>query len=101
MFLKCFNDLLGYLMGARPPAEVGRAIRGLGQDPCYGSYDSFARFSVADVLEHDGTGPDLAYRVRHAPAGDVRGRAVHRLEHGRELAFGVEVGGGCDPDAPR
>src|SRR5215217_2451628 len=47
------------------------------------------------------TGPDLAYRVRDVPAGDAGGRAVHGLEHGRKPTFGVEIGGGCYPDAPR
>ena len=101
MFLKCFNDLLGYLAGTRLPAEVGGAKRSLGQHLCDGSHDGFARFSIPEVLEHHGTGPDLAYRVRDVPAGDAGGRAVHGLEHGRKPTFGVEVGGGCYPDAPR
>src|SRR5919199_4921957 len=101
MFLKCFDDLLGYLVGARLPAEVRCAKRGLGQDLCDGSHNGFARFGVPEALEHYGTGPDLAYRVRHAPASDVGCRAVYGLEHGRELTLRVEVGGGCYPDASR
>src|SRR5215207_10933875 len=101
MFLKCFNDLLGYFVGARLPAEVRGANQGIGQDLCDGLHDGFARLGVPEMLEHHGAGPDLAYRVRDAPAGDVGGRAVHGLEHGWELALRVEVGGGCDPDAPR
>src|ERR671910_1953775 len=101
MFMKCCNDLLGYLVGARLTAEIRGANRGSGQDSCDGVHDGFARFSVPEVLEHHGAGPDLAYRVRDAPAGDIGGRAVHGLEHGRELALRVEVGGRYDPDAPR
>src|SRR5215210_4885134 len=99
--MKCFNDLLGYLVGARRTTEVPGADRSIGQDPGDGSHDGFARFGVPEVLEHHRAGPDLAYRVRDAPASNVGGRAVHRLEHGRELPLRVEVGGGCDPDAPR
>src|SRR3712207_3243080 len=101
MFLKRFNDLLGHLMGARLTAEVRCADWGVGQHLCDGSHDGIARFGVPEILEHHGAGPDLAYRVRDAPAGDVWGRAVHGLEHGRKPAFGVEVGGGCYPYAPR
>jgi hypothetical protein len=47
---------------------------------------------VAQVIEHHRPGPDLPNRVGDAPAGDVRGRAVHGFEHRREIAFRVDVG---------
>ena len=54
---------------------------------------------LAQVLEHQRPGPDLADRVGDSLPGDVGRRAVHRLEHRGMLAFGVEVGVRSDPDA--
>src|SRR5215217_2451630 len=64
MFLKCFNDLLGYLAGTRLPAEVGGAKRSLGQHLCDGSHDGFARFSIPEVLEHHA--PDQIWPIGFA-----------------------------------
>src|SRR5574340_1309652 len=47
----------------------------------------------AEVLEHHRARPDLADRVRNAFAVDVGCRTVHGLEHRRELAFRIEIGG--------
>ena len=54
---------------------------------------------LAEMIEHHGTGPDLADRIGDALAGDVGGGAVHRLEHGGELAGGVDVPAGGQSDA--
>jgi hypothetical protein len=56
---------------------------------------------LAEVLEHQRARPHRAERVGDPAAGDVRRRAVHGLEHRREVALGVEVGRRRDPDAAR
>src|SRR5690606_8882531 len=53
---------------------------------------------LAQVVQHEGGGPDLPDRVRDALARDVRGGPVHRLEEGRECALRVDVGAGRDAD---
>ncbi len=49
-------------------------------------------FLFAEELEQHGGGEDGGDRVGDSLAGDVRGRAVDGLEHGRELSRRVQVG---------
>src|SRR5262245_63906544 len=51
------------------------------------------------MLEQHGGGQDRGGGVRLALAGDVGGRTVHRLEHARRRAVGVDVAAGGQPDA--
>ena len=53
--------------------------------------DGLGGIGVAKVIEHHRAGPYLRNGVCDALACDIRGGAMHRLEHGRELAFGVQV----------
>ena len=54
---------------------------------------------LAEMLEHLRGGPERGDRVGDALAGDVEGRAVDRLEHRREAALGIDIGGRRDAEA--
>ncbi len=51
------------------------------------------------MLKHHGRGPEGGDGIRHTLARDVEGGAVDRLEHGREQALRVQVGGRRDAEA--
>ncbi len=51
------------------------------------------------MFQHLRRGPERRNRVRDALTGDVEGGSVNRLEHRREAAFGVDVGGWCHTKA--
>ena len=48
------------------------------------AHDRRGRIGVAEMLEHQRPRPDLPDRIGDALAGDVRRRAVHRLEQSTE-----------------
>src|SRR5690242_1393057 len=48
--------------------------------------------------QHHRAGPDLPDGIGDSFARDVGRRAVHRLKHGRELLFGIEIRGRSDSD---
>jgi hypothetical protein len=53
-----------------------------------------------EMVEHHRRRPDLADRIGDALAGDVRRRAVHRLEQRGELASGLMLPEGAMPMVP-
>src|SRR5690606_18687773 len=55
---------------------------------------------LAEVVEHHRRREDRGDGVGLLLAGDVGGRAVHRLEHRRAGAGGDQVAGGGEPDPP-
>src|SRR6267154_209510 len=91
------GDRLADVAGRGLAADVARA-RPLGQHALDRAHDGLARVLLAQVLEHHRAGPDLSDGVRDVLSGDVGGRAVHRLEHRREFALGVDVARGRDAD---
>ena len=74
---------------------VGRATEIAGAQFLLGKHaldrldDGGRGFALAEMLEHHRPRPDLADRIGDVLPGDIRRRAVHRLEHGREI---------CAPD---
>jgi len=52
------------------------------------------------MFEHHRAGPDLADRIGDALAGNIRRRAVHRLEHRREFALRIDVARRRNADGP-
>src|SRR5689334_6083045 len=91
----------GYSGGERVADLLGRtgrgaALREVGGD---GVLDAGGLGLVPEVAQQEGDGQHGGAGVGLALARDVRGRAVHRLEHGRELAARVDVAGGGDADA--
>src|SRR5262245_58969831 len=79
-------------------AEVAGAQLGLWQHALDRLDDRAGGFRLAEMLEHHRARPDLADRVGDALAGDVGRRAVHRLEHRRELALRIDVARRRDAD---
>ena len=57
-----------------------------------------AGFDLAEMFEHHRARPDLADRIGDALPGDIRRRAVHRLEHRRKFALGIDIAGRRDAD---
>src|SRR5260370_16000041 len=78
-------------------AGVAAEVRGAGasfrQDFVDGALDGRCRRALAELVEHHRTRPDLAGRVGESAARNVRRRAMHRLEHRRAIALGVDVAG--------
>ena len=52
-----------------------------------------------EKLEHHDTGEHRRHRIGDAAADDVRGGAVHGLEHRRECSLRVQVGAGRKTEA--
>src|SRR5208282_6040669 len=75
----CVGDRAPELAGVGLAAQVGGA-RAFGERTLDAAHHRGRRVGVAQVLEHHGAAPDLADRVGDPLAGDVRRRAVHRLE---------------------
>ena len=80
------------------PLEVAGAQLRLGQHRLDRRDDRRRGLALAEMLQHHRGRPDLPDRVGDALAGDVRGRAVHRLEQRREVALRVDVAGRRDAD---
>src|SRR5882757_4595484 len=91
------GDRLSDVGGRSLAADVARA-RSLGEHALDRAHDGLARVLVSEVLEHHRARPDLSDGIRDVLPGDVRGRAVHRLEYRRELALGVDVARGRNAD---
>ena len=90
---------LGHHVGrAGRAAQVRRARPVAGQRALHRGQHRVGRVLLAQVLEHLGARPDRPQRVGHPLARDVGRRAVHRLEHRRVLALGVQVGRRRDAD---
>ena len=53
------------------------------------------------MFEHHHRRPYLPNRIGDTLAVDIRGGAVHGLEHGGIVALGVEIGGRRDADGAR
>ena len=51
----------------------------------------------SQVFEHEGGGQDGTHRVRDVLAGVLRGRPVHRLEHGRPARMEVAGSSQSEP----
>src|SRR5207253_9945897 len=82
-------------LGSRGLApEVTREKRALRDLLLERGHDRACRVRVAEVLEHHRARPDLGDRVSDAPAGDVGGGAVYRLEHRRLLPPRGDVAAG-------
>src|SRR5699024_9318097 len=64
-----------------------------------GLFDRGRRLGQVQVPGEQGDGQDRCRRVGLALAGDVRGTAVHRLEHRGERAVRVHIAGGRESDA--
>src|SRR6185436_8564178 len=85
------------LRGARLALHVGR-VRAVDDHLLDGAHDVRRRFRMAEMLEHQRAGPDGGERVGDLLAGDVRRRAVHRLEDRRVEPFRIDVARGGDAD---
>ena len=59
-----------------------------------------AALLLAEMLEHHRAGPDHADRVGDSLPGDVGRRAMHRLEHRREIPSGLMLPEGAMPMVP-
>src|SRR4029077_18102106 len=82
----------------RRPAEIARARFRIGQHLLDRLDDRGGGFRLAEMIEHHRGRPDLPDRVGDALTGDVRRRAVHRLEHGRVFALRIDVAAGRNAD---
>src|SRR5665213_701830 len=73
--------------GRRTAAEIGRLrpARSRVEHRLDGADERVVRVAMAEEVEHQRAGPDLPDRIGDAAAGDVGGRAVHRLEQRRML----------------
>src|SRR5207249_9303573 len=69
------------VLGPGVAAEIRRAGRAIGEHLGDRPLDRSGGGTLAEMLEHHRTRPDLADRVGDAAAGDVGRRAMHRLEH--------------------
>src|SRR5262249_26139613 len=72
-------------------AEVAGAQGLLAEHPLDRVHDGAAGFLLAEMVEHHGARPDLADGIGDALPGNVGRGAVNRLEHGRVLAFRIDV----------
>src|SRR6478735_4863104 len=92
------DDGIGDVRGGGVAADVAGQVAGAG---CLfdGGLDAAGFLVEAKVVQHQGCAGDRADRVADALARDVRGRAVHRLEHGREAALRVQVCAGRQAEA--
>src|SRR5882724_8074179 len=83
------------VLGPGVAAEIRRAGPALGEHLGDRPLDGSGSSTLAKMLEHHGSRPDLADRVGDAAAGNVGCRAMHRLEHRGVFARGVDVARGC------
>src|SRR5207247_7999821 len=65
------------------PAEIRRADLSSRDDPLDRADHAVVELAMAQVVEHQGAGPDGADGIGDPPARDVRGGSVNRLEHRR------------------
>ncbi len=72
---------------ALPPMSGVRGADGIGEHALDRADDGCRGVGVAQMLEHERPGPDLADRIGDALAGDVGRRAVDRLEQRRMTAL--------------
>src|SRR5919204_5034127 len=91
------DDRLRYVARARAAAEIGREnlLRGGFFDR---AHDARRGARLAQMLEHEGRGPEGGDRVGDALARDVERRAVDRLEDRGGLSLRVEVRGRRDAE---
>src|SRR6516165_1678309 len=79
------------ILRAAIAAEIGGAGSALGKHLRDRALDGGRGGAFAKVVQHHRTRPDLTDRVGDAAAGNVRRRAVHRLEHRGIFALGIDV----------
>ena len=82
----------------RIAAEIPRAQRAFAERALDGADDRGRGLLLAEMLQHHRARPDHADRVGDALPGDIGRRAVHRLEHRREIAFRIDVARRRDAD---
>src|SRR5216683_6299664 len=86
------RDRLAQGLGRRPAAEIGGPRRAfVGKHRFDRTYDCSGGGGVPEVFEHQRSRPDLTDRVGDTLAGDVRRRAMNRLEGRRINAFRIDV----------
>ena len=73
--------------GVGGAAEIAGAQLRIGQHLLDRGDDRGGGVLLAEMLQHHRARPDLADRIGDALPGDVRRRAVHRLEHRRKIAL--------------
>ena len=83
----------------RLPAQIGRLDLAVGEHAPDGGNDAVVRGTLAEVIQHHRAGPDRADRIGDALTGDVRRRAVNRLEHRRRRPLGIDVAARRDAEA--
>ena len=71
---------------------------GIGENSLDRLKDRGPGFTVAKVIKHHRTAPDLSDRVGNAFAGDVRSASVNGFEHAGKFTFRVEVSRGSVAD---
>jgi len=87
------SDGISYFASGGLAAKIWSAdIRGR-QNRLQRYLDSLRSLRFAEVLQHQCPRPDLRDGISDAFSRDVRGRAVHRLKHRRELPLGIQICG--------
>ena len=85
------------VVSALPPRSRVRSVRSP-ERALDGADDGGCGLLLAEMLQHHRAGPDHADRVGDTLPCDIRRRAVHRLEHGREITFRVDIARRRDAD---
>ena len=83
---------------ALPPMSGVLGADRIGEDALDGADDGRRGVGMAQVLQHQRAGPDLADRIGDALARDIRRRAVHGLEQRRMFPLRVDVARRRDAD---
>ena len=85
--------------GQRVSPDVARLRPvGIGENSLDRLKDRGPGFTVAKVIKHHRTAPDLSDRVGNAFASDVRSASVNGFEHAGKFTFRVEVSRGSVAD---
>ena len=79
-------------------AEIPRAQRAFAERALDRADDRCRGVLLAEMLQHHRAGPDHADRIGDALPRDIGRRAVHRLEHRREIAVRIDVARRRDAD---
>src|SRR5436190_22792535 len=101
--IRAFSDFFRYglrhLLGRRLAAEIRRPYFSAGDDPLDRPKKAVVELALAEMVEHQRTGPDGPDWIGDAFARDVRGGTVDRLEHRRMAPLGIDVRSRRDAEA--
>ena len=93
------RDGFAEVNGQRVSPDVARLRPvGIGENGLDRLKDRGPGLTVAKVIKHHRSAPDLPDRVGNSFAGDVRSTSVNGFEHARKFTFRVEVSRGSNAD---